>query len=1094
MSPRRNLKVASFDGGGIRTFSQLGMMREIMHRVRWDKYPNDHNRVVLPCEHFDLIGGSDTGGLVAILFVKLRMSVEEVIAEFSVIVDQVYVKDLEPIDRTTRLKSCIEQLLIKRGLTIDARLESDIHPEGCMGFSLAALRANVSNKVYLRTYPARRQPPSAITIVDAILATCASQPDFAHTTFGTGYNRKEYVGAGVGANNPVRHVIAEAQSYFGGEPSISLLLSLGSGYRGIMSLPHNGSSDDALHHLAVDIMADCEQKAQEVRQQIGRTGVYFRFSVEQGMQKDKHTLAEELGWISAQTDSYLSTQETLEQLDKCVERLKAPTADITLNQLNRLSGLPPGYVEVHAVAIQPDFSECQISQFKGSEKKATQPDKSYLDVLCGTSLQGASHSVQKLPVDTENLVVTTQEDETPLPGNESAGEPTPTQDPAPIPAERPTIWAETVSSSRTSRSWSTYYEPDQADSCLDKGFPASPLQERESCHNQDSFQVKTPEEVATQADSVELVVLTIKHELALTYAEVGNDSKAELLQAAVFEGRKLWLGLDHPDTLTAMVSLASTYYRQKRYQEAEDLYILSLEGWKTRQETESPDARLAIRNLGMIYREQGRHSNDEGLLNSRSIIECDIGGLLPVALPISRDVVRLPGPEPEAPTPELVCDISETLTRDSVASTTETLQADISTDKDEKHEAEKRASLVAMASLASSYHQKKQYSEAEPLYLEALAGWSSLLGLEHSEAITVMHNLGSMYYEQGLHSKAVPYQVSVLEARTTRLGPTHLETLAAMACLASTYYAQSRYLDAEPLFISILEGWDAQIGVDHLDALEAMTSLASIRHRTKHYQRAEALYIKVLDSRRSQLGAEHSDTLTTMHNLALMYHEQGRFKEAEDLQLKVLKGRKVHLGSEDLATLTAMHTLAMTYYKQGRHLEAEQLQTTVLYGRKAQLGNTALATLTAMYSLASTYHKQGQYTKAEDLRLKVFESRKHQLGLEHPDTLIAMAKLASTYYSQGRHLDASKLQVKDLELCTKLYGCDSEQVAVCAHNLGLSYWHLRRFIAAKELAIVAAKAYKKLFGAQDSRFKAATKLLELLNEPIHDKQWYYSLL
>jgi hypothetical protein len=55
----------SIDGGGARSFSQLEVMRTIMHRLKWEKYPNEPDKVMLPSEHFDLIGGSETGGLVS---------------------------------------------------------------------------------------------------------------------------------------------------------------------------------------------------------------------------------------------------------------------------------------------------------------------------------------------------------------------------------------------------------------------------------------------------------------------------------------------------------------------------------------------------------------------------------------------------------------------------------------------------------------------------------------------------------------------------------------------------------------------------------------------------------------------------------------------------------------------------------------------------------------------------------------------------------------------------------------------------------------------------------------------------------------------
>lgn len=53
------------DSGGPRSYSQLKILKDFMHRVQWDKYPDEPDKVVLPSEYFHLIGGSDMGGLVA---------------------------------------------------------------------------------------------------------------------------------------------------------------------------------------------------------------------------------------------------------------------------------------------------------------------------------------------------------------------------------------------------------------------------------------------------------------------------------------------------------------------------------------------------------------------------------------------------------------------------------------------------------------------------------------------------------------------------------------------------------------------------------------------------------------------------------------------------------------------------------------------------------------------------------------------------------------------------------------------------------------------------------------------------------------------
>ena len=61
------------DGGGARSLSQLTIMNNIMHGIKFEKKsddsdPNDSDdsdgadEEVLPCDSFDVMGGSDTGG------------------------------------------------------------------------------------------------------------------------------------------------------------------------------------------------------------------------------------------------------------------------------------------------------------------------------------------------------------------------------------------------------------------------------------------------------------------------------------------------------------------------------------------------------------------------------------------------------------------------------------------------------------------------------------------------------------------------------------------------------------------------------------------------------------------------------------------------------------------------------------------------------------------------------------------------------------------------------------------------------------------------------------------------------------------------
>jgi serine/threonine protein kinase len=63
-------RILSLDDGGIRGLSSLFILREIMAEIRVQTKAME---TPLPCEYFDLIGGSGTGGLIAIMLGRLRM-------------------------------------------------------------------------------------------------------------------------------------------------------------------------------------------------------------------------------------------------------------------------------------------------------------------------------------------------------------------------------------------------------------------------------------------------------------------------------------------------------------------------------------------------------------------------------------------------------------------------------------------------------------------------------------------------------------------------------------------------------------------------------------------------------------------------------------------------------------------------------------------------------------------------------------------------------------------------------------------------------------------------------------------------------------
>ncbi|KZV61479.1 FabD/lysophospholipase-like protein, partial [Peniophora sp. CONT] len=66
------LRILSLDGGGYRGLASLEILDRLMHELK-----RDDGTIPKPCEVFDFIIGTSTGGLIAILLGRLRYSVAE---------------------------------------------------------------------------------------------------------------------------------------------------------------------------------------------------------------------------------------------------------------------------------------------------------------------------------------------------------------------------------------------------------------------------------------------------------------------------------------------------------------------------------------------------------------------------------------------------------------------------------------------------------------------------------------------------------------------------------------------------------------------------------------------------------------------------------------------------------------------------------------------------------------------------------------------------------------------------------------------------------------------------------------------------------
>ncbi|KAG9247976.1 acyl transferase/acyl hydrolase/lysophospholipase [Calycina marina] len=72
------LRILSLDGGGVRGYSMFIIIQELMHRTYVEIHGQAPRRdqIPKPCDQFDMICGTGTGGLIAIMLGRLRLDLE----------------------------------------------------------------------------------------------------------------------------------------------------------------------------------------------------------------------------------------------------------------------------------------------------------------------------------------------------------------------------------------------------------------------------------------------------------------------------------------------------------------------------------------------------------------------------------------------------------------------------------------------------------------------------------------------------------------------------------------------------------------------------------------------------------------------------------------------------------------------------------------------------------------------------------------------------------------------------------------------------------------------------------------------------------
>ncbi|CAG8953838.1 hypothetical protein HYFRA_00006730 [Hymenoscyphus fraxineus] len=328
MSASRQLCLLSLDGGGVRGMSMLFILEEIMKRIDPDSPPK-------PCDYFDMIGGTSTGGLVAIMLGRLEMSIAECKEAYMGMMEDVFVKTKRRINAknlkvqgrydTPALESAIKNVIQSRGISgldVDSLL---LNPEGKCKIFVTSTSKETNKTRCLASYnsPGDLGLPKYTKIWEAGRATSAATTFFDPITIGP--YKQTFLDGATGANNPIAQLWNQAKDVWSSdslESQLRCLISVGTG------VPKVIPSGDYLHDIAFALSAiatETEKTAQEfhkTHRALDENNMYFRFNVPSGLEDVGLEETEKIPTIATATNDYLDTQTVHQQMSVCGKLLK----------------------------------------------------------------------------------------------------------------------------------------------------------------------------------------------------------------------------------------------------------------------------------------------------------------------------------------------------------------------------------------------------------------------------------------------------------------------------------------------------------------------------------------------------------------------------------------------------------------------------------------------------------------------------------------------------------------------------------------------------------------------------------------------------
>ncbi|OAQ60207.1 tetratricopeptide repeat domain-containing protein [Pochonia chlamydosporia 170] len=1113
----RPLRALSLDGGGVRGLSSLLILRRIMHNVK----PSDSlYDIAKPCEYFDMICGTSTGGLIAIMLGRLQMGVQEAIDAYLVLAEKVF-RESHPFSRVMgartlgallgnarysgdALTDAIQEIVEGKTDSKDTLL-LDTREDACRVFVCATRTAN-TEPALLRSYRSNREEGCHAAIWEAGRATSAAPTFFPPIKFGK--PPAEYVDGAIGHNNPIRLLMREVESVWGSSAKLACVLSIGTGVSEPKKLGSKGHKVLlACKKLATSAEAIARSFYMDQGEKLQREGKYFRFNVSHGLQGISLEEWQTFDQIDAATRMYL--EDVNEAIQACCDRLKdrsaslnSPRSPVASPFSNRISSNTTSLGTFDVPHNSSPYFTGRSESMQAIEKHFLHrhPHNPQIVVLSGLGgigkTQIALHYFErhKSSYSSAFFVQCNSEQEAIAAYVRFAG----------------FVVDEELRATPTSNS-------DEVAKRL--GFSGllteRPGQLMNEAHRrvvnavcswlgrqQGKFLV-----ILDNADDPNAMNLTnfIPHhrngDIIITSRDAGAMAFGQLFkieemsedEAVTLLGQASHLKLDTQELRDAAKKITEALgYLPLAIDQACGYLVTSgsdIRNFLSTYKLHYKSLLSRIPNDGMLgYKKsalttwemsfgrlQSESPQSASLLQHLGFMHCkDI--CEPLFYPADEMTNMSWGLQGDSfsfdETFALVCKLS--LMRRNEKPRTYEIHKVVHLWIKERLDLEQRAlyargAIVSVSKTLAALNQKNSRWVREThrrLLPHVEAAWNNVeeyTSLKddgiHTGFMNALQVVSNSFRTQGYYELAERGFIRVYKANIINFGTDANETLHAAADLAAIYKLGGNMPKAEEFYRFVLKGFTRVLGSDDIATLQALHDLASVLRYRGGSDEAITLYQQALDGRRKKCGHEGLETLETMDSLAGLYQDLKRSVDAEPLRLFALQARQKILGPEHADTLRTALNMGLLYSNMGKHEQALELFDRAYMSRVTLLKSQSPNACNALSLIAALYANIGHVNKSEMLYREVLSSQQDVLGAQHPDTLWTLNHLSVILFSKERSeaaIQSVEKSATDLESVLGVHNLDTLWVF---HNLAMIYAFLGRFKEAEELQELVVDGY-----------------------------------